>query len=78
MYGWDIYESYNDIQIIPEDEEELHDFDFNCSCRPKVTKRNYDNKIIYAHASFYGRQEFEKAEETCHTYHPLPKYTKDC
>lgn len=78
MYSWNIYEYQNDIQIVPEGEDEIHFFGFNCSCHPQISKRIWDEKLIITHNSHAGVEVFEKAELNTQIYHPLPKYTKDC
>lgn len=78
MFSWQLYENQENIQIVPEGEEYLHEFDFECLCRPRMSKRIWDEKPICTHNAHDGRQMFENAELTSLIYYPLSRYTKDC
>lgn len=60
---WLIFESDEDVQVLPEGEETFHSWDNECNCCPKISF-NALGKLVVSHNAFDQRQVFDIAYNT--------------
>lgn len=75
MRSWAVYSNLHTVEILPCGEEEFHEPGFGCECFPDVKKDFIDERLIYIHHSFDGRELLEDAYDS--PYHTV-RQKLDC